>query len=145
MSHYTLTLEAEGSGWLNFLLGGGDGVPAFWAITNPEMSLVPSTDSIVSRNAVSLFCEPINCRINMLLIKHPGITTHGSVSAAKKATWHTSVLFMGAPIGILSAYCSSKTIGAISTKFIYAIGSIFTTSQTKFESNSPHRLTNHWL
>jgi len=58
----TLTPDAPGSGWWNLRRGGGDGVPAFCAITNPEMSLVPSTDSIVSRNAVSLFCEPMSCR-----------------------------------------------------------------------------------
>ena len=35
-------------------------MPALCAVTNPEMSLDPSTDSIVSRNAVNLFCEPIS-------------------------------------------------------------------------------------
>ena len=65
------------------------------------------------------------------------IKTCHSVSAAKKAAWHTSVLFTRTPISTFSAYCSLKTIGAISTKFIYVVQLIYTTSQTKFENNSP--------
>ena len=44
------------------------------------------------------------------------------------------------PIHTLSAYCSLKTIGAISTKFTYIVPTIYTTSQTKFERNSPRSL-----
>ena len=55
------------------------------------------------------------------------IKTRHSVSVAKKAAWYTSV-------------SSLKTIGAISTKFIYVVQLIYTTSQTKFENNSPHSL-----
>ena len=64
------------------------------------------------------------------------IKIRGSVSAAKKTMWRTSVSFTGTPIHTFSAYCSLKTIGAISTKFIYVVPPIYTTSQTKFERNS---------
>ena len=66
--------------------------------------------------------------------------TRGSASAAKKTVWHTNVLFTGTPIHTFSAYCSLKTIGAISTKFTYVVPPMYTTSQTKFERNSPRSL-----
>ena len=65
------------------------------------------------------------------------IKTRGSVSAAKKIARRTSVLFTGTPIHTFSAYCSLKTIGAISTKFTYGLPPIYTTSQAKFERNRP--------
>ena len=55
------------------------------------------------------------------------IKTRGSVSAAKKTAWRTSVLFTRIPFHIFSAYCNLKTIGAISTKFIYVVPPIYTT------------------
>jgi len=51
---------------------------------------------------------------------------------------HTSVLFTRTPVSTFSAYCSSKTIGAIPAKFIYVSQLIHTTAQTKFERNSPY-------
>ena len=67
------------------------------------------------------------------------IKTRGSlsVSAAKKTAWRTSVLFTQTPVSTFSAYCSLKTIGAFLTKFKYVLPPIYTTSQTKFERNSP--------
>ena len=43
-----------------FRMMGGEGDPALCAVTNPKMSLAPSTNSMVSRNAVNLFWEPIS-------------------------------------------------------------------------------------
>ena len=63
--------------------------------------------------------------------------TRNSVSAAKKAAWRTSVLFTRTPVSTVSAYCSLKTIGAISTKFIYVVPLIYTTLYTKFERSTP--------
>ena len=77
----------------------------------------------------------INIGVGQISIK-----TRGSVSAAKKTVWRTSVLFTRTPVSTFSAYCSLKTIGAISTKFIYVLPPIYTTSQTKFERNSPRNL-----
>ena len=65
------------------------------------------------------------------------IKTRGSVSAAKKAAWSTSVLFRWTPVSTFSAYCNLKTIGPVSTKFIYVVPPIYTTSQTKFKRNTP--------
>ena len=48
--------------------------------------------------------------------------------------------FREPPFHTFSAYCSLKTIGAISTKFIYVVPPIYTTSQTKFERNTPGSL-----
>ena len=67
-------------------------------------------------------------------------STRGDVSAAKKTAWRTSVLFTRTPVSTFSAYCSLKTIGPISTKFKYVLPLIYTTSQTKFERNSPRSL-----
>ena len=47
---------------------------------------------------------------------------------------------MRTPVSTFSAYYSLKTIGAISTKFIYVKQLIYTTLQTKFESNIPRSL-----
>ena len=47
--------------------------------------------------------------------------TRGSVSVAKKAAWRTSVLFMRIPVSTFLAFRSLKTIGTISTKFIYVV------------------------
>ena len=58
------------------------------------------------------------------------------MSAAKKTAWRTSVLFTRTPFHTFSAYCSLKTTGAISIKFIYVVPLIYTTSQTKFETNT---------
>ena len=77
-------------------------------------------------------CKIINSIFN--------IKTRGSVSAAKKTAWRTSVFFTWTPVSTFSAYCSLKTIGAISTKFKYVLPPIYTTSQTKFERNSPRSL-----
>ena len=66
--------------------------------------------------------------VNMPFLK---IKTRGNVLAAKKAAWCTSVLFTQTPVSTFSAYCSLKTIGAISTKFIYVVQMINTASQTK--------------
>ena len=40
-------------------------------------------------------------------------------------------------ISTFSAYCSLKTVGAMPTIFIYVVQLIYTTLQTKFESNNP--------
>ena len=68
-------------------------------------------DFIISSNA--------NCVIYFWYNSY--IKTCGSVSVAKKAAWCTSVLFTRTPVSTFSAYCSLKTFGAISTKFIYAV------------------------
>ena len=61
------------------------------------------------------------CKFIKLILFICSIKTHGSVSVAKKAELRTSVLFTGTPVSTFSAYCSSKTIGAISAKFIYVV------------------------
>lgn len=55
-----------------------------WAITNPEMSLAPSTDSMVSRNAVNLFCEPISCGVDTLQIMDKYLNTLHTLMSAKE-------------------------------------------------------------
>ena len=52
------------------------------------------------------------------------IKTHGRVSAAKKAIWHTSVLFTGTANLPFSAPRISITTGPISIKFIHFMPSI---------------------
>ena len=66
------------------------------------------------------------------------IKTHSSVSASKKTKkdmQHTSVLFTGTAKLPNSAFCISKTTKPISTKFIYFLPYIYTTSQIKIEGN----------
>ena len=83
----------------------------------------------------------INCiphRDHMIMKKQKNdIRTHSSVSAAKKAkdAQHTSVLFTGAAKLPNSAFCISKTTKLISTKFIYFLPYIYTTSHIKIEGN----------
>ena len=67
-----------------------------------------------------------------------GIKTHGSVSAAKKTkeeVQHTSVLFTGAVKLPNSAFCISKSTKLISTKSIYFLLYICTTSHIKIDGN----------
>ena len=60
---------------------------------------------------------------------------HMVVSAAKKAVWHTSVLFTGTTNSLLSTPCISVTTKPISIKFTYFMPSMYTTLHTKFERN----------
>ena len=67
-----------------------------------------------------------------------GIKTHSSVSAAKitkEDVQHTSVLFTGTIKLLNSAFCISKTTKWISTKFVYFLPYIYTTSHIKIEGN----------
>ena len=68
------------------------------------------------------------------------IKTHVRVSAAKKAVWHTSVLFTGTAKLPFSTPCISITTGLISMKFTYFIPYIYVTLHTKFERNRPSRV-----
>ena len=73
-----------------------------------------------------------------MLLELGYIKTHSSVSAAKKTkkdVQHTSVLFTGTAKLPNSAFCISKTTKPISTKFIYFLPYIYTTSHIKFEGN----------
>ena len=73
-----------------------------------------------------------------LLLGQGPIKTHTSVSVAKKTkenVWHTSVLFTGIVKLPNSAFHISKTTKLISTKFIYFLPYIYTTSHTKIEGN----------
>ena len=63
------------------------------------------------------------------------IKTHGSVSAAKKAVWRTSVLFTGTVNSPFSTSRISITTGLISIKFTYFMPSIYATIHAKFERN----------
>ena len=63
------------------------------------------------------------------------IKTHGRVSAAKKAVWHTSVLFTGTANLPFSTPHISITTGPLSIKFTYFMPSIYATLNTKFERN----------
>ena len=66
------------------------------------------------------------------------IKTHSSVSVAKKTKKdmrHTSVLFTGTAKLPNSAFCISKTTKLTSTKFIYFLPYIYTTSHIKIEGN----------
>ena len=66
------------------------------------------------------------------------IKTHNSVSAAKKTkedVRHTSVLFTGTVKLPNSALCISKTTKPISTKLIYFLPYICTTSYIKIKGN----------
>ena len=63
------------------------------------------------------------------------IKTHGSVSAAKKAMWGTSVLFTGTVNSPFSTPRISITTGLISIKFTYFMPSIYATIHAKFERN----------
>ena len=65
------------------------------------------------------------------------IKTHGCVSAAKKAVWHTSVLFTGTANSLFSTLHISITTGLISIKFTYFMPSIYATLHTKFKRNWP--------
>ena len=76
------------------------------------------------------------------IYEEPNITirikTHSGVSAAKKTkkdVQHTSVLFTGTAKLPNSAFCISKTTQPISTKFMYFMPYIYTTSHIKFEGN----------
>ena len=77
--------------------------------------------------------------LQMHVCNYPaGIKTHSSVSAAKetkKHVRHTSVLFSDTAKLPNSAFCISKTTKPISTKFIYFLPYIYTTSHIKFEGN----------
>ena len=53
------------------------------------------------------------------------IKIHGSVLVAKKAMWHTSVLFTRTSISTTSAYCSQKIMG---DNLYYDVGAIFNRS-----------------
>ena len=55
--------------------------------------------------------------------------------AAKKSRPYTRVLFTRTRIFPISAFCISKTIAPIFTKFIYFMLYIYTTSHTKFKRN----------
>ena len=64
--------------------------------------------------------------------------THSSVSAAKKTkedVQNTSVLFTGTIKLPNSAFCISKTTNPISTKFIYFLPYMYTTSHIKIAEN----------
>ena len=64
------------------------------------------------------------------------IKTHSSVSVAKKTekdVRHTSVLFTGTTKLPNLAFCISETTKPISTKFMYFLPYIYTTSHIKFE------------
>ena len=63
------------------------------------------------------------------------IKTHGRVSAAKKAVWHTSVLYTRTANSLFSAPCISIPTEPISIKFTYFMSSIYATQHTKFERN----------
>ena len=65
------------------------------------------------------------------------IKTHSSASAAKKKEdmRHTSLLFTGTIKLPNSGFCISKTTKLISTKFIYFLPYIYTTSHIKIEGN----------
>ena len=74
----------------------------------------------------------------VIAMKLAYIKTHSSVSAAKKTkkdVWHTSVLFTGTEKLLNSAFHISKTTKLISTKFIYFLLYIYTTSLIKIEGN----------
>ena len=65
------------------------------------------------------------------------IGTHSSVSVAKniKKCVHTSVLLSGTAKLPNLAFCFSKTNKPISTKFIYFLHYIYSTSHIKIEGN----------
>ena len=67
------------------------------------------------------------------------LSRHSSVSATKKTkkdVQHTSVLFTGNIKLLNSAFHISKTTKPISTKFIYFLPYIYTTSHIKIEGNN---------
>ena len=47
------------------------------------------------------------------------ISRHAVAKKTKEDVWHTSVLFTGTVKSPNSAFCISKTVKPISTKFIY--------------------------
>ena len=61
------------------------------------------------------------------------VKINGCVSAAKKAIWHTSVLFTGNANSPFSTSHISITTGQISIKFIYFMPFIYAILLTKFE------------
>ena len=61
------------------------------------------------------------------------VKIHGCVSAAKKAVWHTSVLFAGNTNSPFSTSHISITTGQISIKFIYFMPFIYAILLTKFK------------
>ena len=69
------------------------------------------------------------------------IKIHGCVSAAKKAVWHTSVLYTGTANSPFSTPLISITTGPISIKFTYFMPSIYMTLHIKFEGN---RCSSSW-
>ena len=75
--------------------------------------------------------------IVLKLVSIGHIKIHSSVSAAKKTkdARHTSVLFTGTVKLPNSAFCISKTTKLISTKFIYFLPYVNTTSQIKIAKN----------
>ena len=75
--------------------------------------------------------------ITLSILLH--IKTHGCVSVAKKAMWHTSVLFTETINSLSSTSHISITTGPIFIKIIYfyCMPSLYVTLHTKFEINQP--------
>ena len=63
------------------------------------------------------------------------IKIHGCVSVAKKAVWHTSVLYTGTAKSPFSTPLIFIITRPISITFIYFIPSIYMILHTKFEGN----------
>ena len=63
------------------------------------------------------------------------IKTHGCVSAAKKAVWHTNVLFTGIATLLFSTPHISIATTSIFIKFTYFMPSIYATRHIKCEEN----------
>ena len=78
------------------------------------------------------------CNNTDIGISISGISTdikpHSRVSAAKKAMWHTSLLFTGTANSPFSTPHISITTGSISIIFTYFMPSIYATIHTKFET-----------
>ena len=82
----------------------------------------------------------MKCAYMVGFLKFSHISRHAVVcQRPRNCVTHKCVIY-GNPIHTFSAYCSLKTIGAISTKFTYVVPPIYTNSQTKFESYSPRSL-----
>ena len=76
-------------------------------------------------------------KFNFFLYSDKLIKTHGCVSVAKKAVWHTSVLITGIANLPFSTPRISITTTLISMKFTYFMHTIHATLHTKFEGNWP--------
>ena len=85
----------------------------------------------------------LQCSVHMITntimtwLQNGCIKTYSRVSAAKKAVWHTSVLFTATANSPFSTPHISITTGPISIKFTYFMPSIYATQHTKFERNRP--------